>query len=262
MQVRPFRHASGGYAASHRHAEGQLFVLKDGTCEFRAGRAEWLVTPERPCWIPPHQEHAIATRGMVDGVSVLIPEEACGGLPARTGLLRSDGLLLKVVERLAGLPDEAGRKAHLCAVLVDEIAASEWDALHLPMPLRPSLREVAVTVARQPANRRSLAEWSRASAVSQRTFTRLFRAETGLSFGAWRRQARLVRAVDLLASGASVTEVSLDVGYDSIGAFSAMFKEAMGCSPRRFADRGADPRVVRDSSDLGHYGLGKPAPPR
>ncbi len=81
MQVRPFRHASGGYAASHRHAEGQLFVLREGTCELRVGRGEWLVTPGRPCWIPPYQEHAASTRGTVDGVSVLIPEEACGGLP-------------------------------------------------------------------------------------------------------------------------------------------------------------------------------------
>ena len=248
MQVRPFRHASGGYAASHRHAEGQLFILKEGTCELRVGNGEWLITPERPCWIPPDQEHSAMTRGTVDGVSVLIPEEACGGLPARTCLLRYHRLLLNVVERLASVHDDAGRRARLCAVLLDEIADNDWDAMYLPMPLRPSLREVAVMVARQPADRRSVAAWAREGAVSKRTFTRLFRAETGLSFGAWRRLARAVRAVDLLASGASVTEVSLEVGYDSVGAFSVMFREAMGCSPSQFAGRGAGSRVVAHPS--------------
>ena len=234
MQVRAFRHAAGGYAASHSHAEGQLFLLAEGTCTLRTVEGEWLVTPERPCWIPPHRDHAVATRGLVAGVSILLDEKECSGLPARAGLLHSHRLLVAVVKRLAGRAGDRGREAHLGAVLIDEIIESRWDDLPLPMPQQPSLRAVAAAIARNPADGRTLDAWSRSSALSKRTFTRRFQAETGLSFGAWRRRARLAQALDLLAAGCSVTDVALDVGYGSVSAFSAMFTAAMGTPPRQF----------------------------
>ena len=234
MQVRTFRHAADGYAAGHSHAEGQLFLLAEGTCTLRTVEGEWLVTPERPCWIPPHRDHAVATRGMVAGVSILLNEAECIGLPNQAGLLRSHRLLVAVVNRLAGWSGDRGREAHLCAVLVDEVVASRWDDLALPMPQQPSLRAVAAAIARNPADGRTLEALCRSSALSKRTFTRRFQAETGLSFGAWRRRARLAQALHLLAAGRSVTDVALDVGYGSVGAFSAMFTAAMGTPPRQF----------------------------
>lgn len=234
MQVRTFRHAAGGYAASHSHAEGQLFVLAEGTCTFRTTEGEWLVTSGRPCWIPPHRDHAVTTRGPVAGVSILLDEQDCSGLPARAGLLRSHQLLVAVVYRLAGRAGDRGREAHLCAVLIDEVVASRWDDLALPMPQQPSLRAIAAAIVQDPADGRTLEAWSRSSALSKRTFTRRFQAETGLSFGAWRRRARLAQALDLLAAGRSVTDVALDVGYGSVSAFSAMFTAAIGVPPRQF----------------------------
>ena len=66
---------------------------------------------------------------------------------------------------------------------------------------------------------------------------RLFQSETGLSFGAWRQQARLLEAMGRLGSGAPVTQVALDLGYDSVSAFSAMFRRAAGASPSAYRHR-------------------------
>jgi AraC-like DNA-binding protein len=41
---------------------------------------------------------------------------------------------------------------------------------------------------------------------------RLFRVETGLSFGRWRQQLRLIEPLRLLAAGEPVTTVALEVG--------------------------------------------------
>jgi AraC-like DNA-binding protein len=63
----------------------------------------------------------------------------------------------------------------------------------------------------------------------------------------WRealRRVRLTRAVELLAVGdTSVTEVALAVGYNSISAFNAAFRDLMGSSPSdyRASFRGFDP---------------------
>jgi AraC-like DNA-binding protein len=63
---------------------------------------------------------------------------------------------------------------------------------------------------------------------------RLFQRETGLTFGKWRQQLRLLQALRLLAAGRPVTSVALDVGYESASAFIAMFKRTLGVTPHRY----------------------------
>ena len=52
-----------------------------------------------------------------------------------------------------------------------------------------------------------------------------------MSFGAWRRQLRLLRALERLAAGEPVTTVALALGYDSTSAFIAMFRRNLGRTP-------------------------------
>jgi len=70
--------------------------------------------------------------------------------------------------------------------------------------------------------------------MSRRSFTRLFRQETGTSFGDWRRQMRLVEALSLMESGQSITATAYDVGYSSPSAFSAAFHRTFGISPSQY----------------------------
>jgi AraC-like DNA-binding protein len=81
---------------------------------------------------------------------------------------------------------------------------------------------------------RTLDEWSAAAGASSRTLARLFRKETGMSFGAWRQQARLLDALRRLATGEAVTNVALDLGYASPSAFTSMFRRTLGRAPSRY----------------------------
>ncbi|MBX3162265.1 MAG: helix-turn-helix domain-containing protein [Deltaproteobacteria bacterium] len=55
----------------------------------------------------------------------------------------------------------------------------------------------------------------------------------GLALGAWRRRVRLFHALHLLEGGASVTAVSLEVGYASTSAFCQAYRRQFGVSPGR-----------------------------
>jgi AraC-like DNA-binding protein len=55
-----------------------------------------------------------------------------------------------------------------------------------------------------------------------------------MSFRAWRQQLRLLRAMEMLAAGQSVTTVALDLGYDSPSAFIHAFRRALGKTPRAY----------------------------
>ena len=67
-----------------------------------------------------------------------------------------------------------------------------------------------------------------------RTLERLFQKETGMTFGKWRQQLRLLHARRLLAAGQPITAVALSVGYESAIAFIASFRHFFGTTPARY----------------------------
>ena len=61
---------------------------------------------------------------------------------------------------------------------------------------------------------------------------RVFLREVGMGFDAWRRQVRLMKAVELLVSGCAVKEAAARVGYRQPSAFVEMFRQRMGTTPK------------------------------
>ncbi|PJI52259.1 hypothetical protein CTI14_45295, partial [Methylobacterium radiotolerans] len=70
--------------------------------------------------------------------------------------------------------------------------------------------------------------------VSLRTFGRVFRQHTGMSYLAWRQRACVVLALARLAEGDPVTAIALDFGYQSPAAFSTMFRRVLGYPPTAY----------------------------
>ena len=102
------------------------------------------------------------------------------------------------------------------------------------------LRRLCERVLRDVASRESIARLGASVGLSDRSVARLFVTQTGLSFRRWHKQARLLRAFDLLDRGQSLTRVALDVGYSSPSAFGKMFRRAIGNTPTEM--RGGDRR--------------------
>jgi AraC-like DNA-binding protein len=82
----------------------------------------------------------------------------------------------------------------------------------------------------RPDAHQSPQQWADQLHISLRTFNRLFRQQTGLSFSQWRQ--RLCGAGTCAAgAGEPVTRIALDFGYDSPAAFSTMFRRLLGQAP-------------------------------
>ena len=56
-----------------------------------------------------------------------------------------------------------------------------------------------------------------------------------MTFGKWRQQLRLLRAMELLASGEKVTAAAAEAGYNSTSAFISMFRKQLGTTPTRYS---------------------------
>jgi len=70
--------------------------------------------------------------------------------------------------------------------------------------------------------------------MSRFYFIRIFKQMYGITPRHYLRDVRMAKAKELLKSGLSVTEVCFDVGYESLPTFSSTFKQATGCSPKKY----------------------------
>jgi AraC-like DNA-binding protein len=221
----------------HRHARGQLVFAVSGVMTVAGPTGSWIVPPERAVWIPPGVAHAVETRSGVSMRSVYVDGARCHGLPLRPSVVMVSPLLHALIVEATKVPalyDETGADGRLIAVLLDRIGDTEIKPLHLPYPADPRAAKVAAALKADPGSQMSLAEWGRFGGASARTLARLFVQDTGLTFGQWRARLRLQQALLLLAEGSSVTEVALDLGYESVGSFVAMFRNSLGVTPRRY----------------------------
>ncbi len=104
------------------------------------------------------------------------------------------------------------------------------------------------TMDREFAKPLEVAVLARVAHVSEAHFSRQFRATFGETPHRYLQRRRVERAMELLReTGHPVTEICLDVGFNSLGTFTRTFREVVGEPPsayrRRFAGDGAALRV-------------------
>lgn len=234
----------------HQHDAAQLVHAARGVMTVETDDGLWVVPPARAVWVPAFVTHSIQMSGHVAMRTLyLTPETA--PIPGTTcHVVQVSPLLHAAILRAIDfeLPYAAdGPEARLVAMIHDEIRAATTAPLHLPMPTDPRARRVANAFRQDPADRRPRDAWAREAGASERTLERLFHAEVGTSFGKWQQQARLLRALQVLAQGESVMAAALEVGFETPSAFIAMFRRAMGTTPGRyFAADGTDAAVSKN----------------
>lgn len=228
-----------GYSGTpHSHRRAQLLYGASGLMTVSTRHGAWVVPPERAVWLPAGEVHNVdMPQGPVSTRSAYVWPEAIEGLPQRCQVLGMTPLMRSLLLEAVDLPlhyDTHGRDGLVMALLLQEARRLPVLPLSLPFPRDRQLARRCKRLLERPTPHDTIERWSEALQMSRRAFTRHFRAETGMSFGAWRQQACLFAALPRLASGVAVTTVALDLGYDSPAAFTSMFRRALGAPPSRY----------------------------
>lgn len=230
-------HPDGHVIPPHRHRRGQLLCSITGTLLVATPQGTWVMPPQRGMWIPPDTFHDVRVIGSVRMQSLYVEPEATSGLPGCCQVVGISPFMRNLISEALDLPvlyDLEGRAGALMTLIQHEMRRLPILPLSLPLPRRLDLAERCRAFLRQPNAHDAIDGWCTALGMSRRSFTRLFRQETGLSFIAWRQQACLVAALPRLAAGESVTAVAMALGYDNPAAFTTMFKRLLGASPRSY----------------------------
>jgi AraC-like DNA-binding protein len=219
--------------ATHSHARGQLFASLRGLISVGLDDGIWIVPAIHAVWMPPHQPHSVRSHGPFQGWGAYVAESACKDLPQQACTLRISGLLREAVLRAAAWPmgtlDAAN--AHIAAVVLDEIRSAQVEPFGLPLPRDARLQRIGAALIADPADARDLEQWAGMVAMSSRTLSRRFVAETGFTFTAWRQRARLMRSLEMLAADVPVNTIALELGYSTASVFISLFRRTFGKTP-------------------------------
>jgi AraC-like DNA-binding protein len=218
----------------HRHRWHQLAWAAAGVVTVETPGRTWVLPPVRALWIPAGVPHATSAHDSAMMRSPYLWPEACPVGWNEPTVINVPPLLRELIVHLATpkLPNSARARAE--AVVYDLLEPVEITTIEVPMPADGRARRVAEALVADPRDGRTLDAWGREVGASSRTLARLFDAETGLSFGRWRTQARMRASLELLADGVPVTTVARRVGYETPSAFVAVFRRSFGVSPRMY----------------------------
>ena len=230
--------SSGYHWRAHKSDWGQLVFTTRGVITVNVGPSLWVVAPSQALWVPPDLAHDVrlAGQGVLHRVYVSRALERRIAREPRVILMAP--LLRELLRRtlqLGTLDRAVPAEKRLLGLLLDEMTVVREEPVELPMPADARARRAAERMRAEPGEALDLGAVARHAGASVRTLERLFRAETGLSLGAWRQRARLVHAIVLLADGASVTQAGFAVGYAGTSAFVAAFRRAAGVTPGKYA---------------------------
>ncbi|MBB6155218.1 AraC-like DNA-binding protein [Pseudomonas sp. JAI115] len=218
----------------HHHHRGQLLYTRQGSTRITLAQQLCLLPPSRAAWTPPGVSHRAVMQQSVDYRSLYLDRELCQSLPQQVCVIEVSPLLRAVLEpmALAGFDTDwqQGKFAHLLGLCLGEICEAAQQPMLLPLTQDKRLRTLLLTPEQLPPELQVLEQ---RIGASRRTIARIFQRETGLSYQQWRQQWRLMRAMELLATGRNLSYCAYELGFASDSAFIAFFKAMSGSTPAR-----------------------------
>lgn len=221
----------------HSHEKHQLLYAIEGVMVVHSAQSQWTVPSNRGFWMPSGQVHSLRCVGTLKMRSVFVRPQAFPNLPTKTKAVSISPLLSELIKASVSLKPpyaEDSRDARIMHLILDELAILPALPLSLPQPADPRINRICQTLQEDVGDASTVADWSGRLDLDQKTIQRLFRKETGLTFGQWRQQARLLLALERIAVGEKIIDVAMELGYESPSAFTNMFKKQFGKTPSQF----------------------------
>lgn len=238
------RYPAGHVVPLHQHPRGHLIYADSGLLRVEAESGRWLVPPTAAVWLRPGVAHRLVVPVALQAHGLFVREDVCAELPPADRVVHVSGLLRELIMALTRTDARTlqQQRMHLLGALIaDELHNQPELPLHLPWPADKvgtadgPIRRVCQALLDKPDDAATAKAWAHRLALGEKTFHRRFLQATGMSFGRWRQQLRLLSSLTLLMQGTPITQVALASGYDSHSAYSTAFSKHFGRPPSAFA---------------------------
>ncbi len=217
-----------------------LLYAKSGTLRLEAEGLRWTLPPARAALIAADHPVTIAILTQLTTASVLFAPGFMSAPPRAVTVFDVSPLARELIHECRDFGPDSVLDAYARALFTTLSAVAlklcnTPSPFVLPVPSSPQLQRALDLTEAQAAGQPVFGAIARATGQSPRALSRRFAAEMGMSWQQALRRIRLMRAVELLASTADpVTEIAMTVGYTSLSAFNAAFRELVAMSPTQY----------------------------
>ncbi len=242
----------------HSHDLHQIEYAFYGAVEVETAASHCLLPPQQAAWIPAGVEHRTTIRTSVRTISVFFGPHLVPAPGDRVRILPVPPVLREMMIYSGRWPigrsysdgiadtyfDALGR-------LVSELLVDE-QPLSLPTSADPVLAG-AMAWAREHLDAATVAAAARHVGLSERSLRRRFDAGLGMSWRRYLVQARLLRAMALLAEARlTVLQIANTVGFENASSFNRAFHQWTGETPSAFRSQRAHSEERRRGTGRGH----------
>ncbi|WOX11071.1 helix-turn-helix transcriptional regulator [Streptomyces sp. N50] len=244
----------GETIARHRHDDHQLIYVSSGVLAITTEHGSWIASDDRAVWIPANTWHEHRFHGQSRFHTIGFPAHGKAPLldAERPTVIAVDSLTRELIVALAGTtltgatltPTEA---RHIETVLRDRLRRVPTEPVALPAARDRRLADACRLVEEELHEPCTLAQLAARVHTSERTLSRLYRDEFGLTFPQWRTRVRIVTAMVMLAEGATVTDTAHACGWATTSAFVQTFAQTVGTTPGVYR-AGMDKTAVGESA--------------
>lgn len=224
----------------HSHAWNQLVHAVSGPLVVAVKGQQFVIMPEQAVWIPKGMLHSVRSFFGAEFRSLYLTDDPMIGMPDTTVVLDVSDLLRALINEAATLDaqqEESAYRRGVFTLILAHLQRLPRRPYFLQWPAGRKLQSICEALYKNPSDTRGIAEWATQLGASDRTLSRQFEREMGVSFRDWRYRLRAFKALELLATGMTITAASIEIGYASTAAFTYMFRKEFGCSPTTYRDR-------------------------
>ena len=220
--------------AWHHHERAQLLYCSQGSFHLEITNREFLVPPSRAIWIPARMQHHAYSAKRVSHRSLYFDTDYFKHLPTQMEVIKVTPLLKELIIKACFFQDNYPKESpesRIATVIIDEILKATTEPFSLPLSNNTQLSRIKNYILDQLAIKPTHIKIAKEFHMNPKTLSRLCKKETGMTLEQWIMQIKLLKAVEMITTGATTTLTAQSLGYRNDSSFIYMFKKLTGSTP-------------------------------
>ncbi len=222
----------------HEHPWHQIVFPFKGILQTKVSESQFVIPHSGMLFIPANTRHESFVMTDTKFIGIYLNPEITVDYPLQTKAISVSPLLRELILHIHYSNACESEITKLLEVLIDQICRGDSYKMTLLLPRDRRLMIIFKALMENPQRATKLSGWAQEVGASERTLSRLFTKELGMSFPLWRQHLRLVLSLSLLEQRLSIQEISYNVGYNSDSSFIYAFKSLFKQTPQQYRNSG------------------------
>jgi len=226
----------------HKHPWHQIAFPFEGILQTKVSDSQFVIPHSGMLFIPANTYHESFVMTNTKFIGIYLNPSFNGGYPVKAKAISVTPFLKELVLHIKHCVTKSiasqEQMSKLLTVLIDQISTSESYKMTLLLPSDRRLMIIFKALMAEPQQKTKLSDWAKQVGASERTLSRLFTKELGMTFPLWRQHLRLVSSLNLLETNISIQELAFAVGYNTDSSFIYAFKAFFKQTPQQYRNSG------------------------